>query len=113
MQNGAEAPVQGTIELLPQKSQKPPPGFPWSTGGVCLWPRGMMDTAGHLAFSPPPHQEVSPSPVPPAQPLTWAWGCWFLGKAGRLWGSPSISIQYLLFKTCRDIARRGGAGASQ
>lgn len=36
---------------------------------------------------------------PPAQALTWAWGCWFLGEAGRFWGSPSISIQYLLFPT--------------
>lgn len=36
---------------------------------------------------------------PPAKALTWAWGCWFLGEAGRFWGSPSISIQYLLFPT--------------
>lgn len=125
--------AQGTLEILPQeaqlgprseapeqKSQKPPPaGSPWGIRGLCLWARGMTGTAGHPAFSLSPHQEGSPKPglylasAPPAQPLTWAWGCWFLGRAGRLWGSPRISIQYLLFQTCRDIAPRGGAGASQ
>lgn len=40
----------------------------------------------------------------------WAWGCWLLGKAGRLWGSPSISTQYLLFKTC-DPSQEGFRGS--
>lgn len=66
----------------------------------------------HLGFSPPTWRSLCPwvwPSVPPAQALTWAWGCWFLGEAGRLWGSPSISIQYLFVPVCRDMVPKGGA----
>lgn len=65
-----------------------------------------MNEVCHPAFSPyPPHWKLPTHPLalavcPSPQALTWIWECWFPGEAGKLWGSPGISIQCLLFPTC-------------
>lgn len=116
MCDGTEAHVQGTLETLPQdaemgprskvpkvESQNLPLGLCTDSSSQYLWAWGVAPS-----LLPLPTPLKAPHPplfwvwlsAPPAQALTWTWGCWFSGEAGRLGGSPNISIQGLLSPAC-------------